>query len=182
MSFFDFCVTVFPYSGPLRPPMWGGEPVKGDPERTVAAAVRNGGDEVHRGVSPSAPQQSAADAGQMKPVEPDIDVRVMANIYHIVDDHDGEYEVTRVEIEAVATVKVNDERLHISHHDAIEAEMWNLDINEVKTIVTNVENIAAEKAFDFLKMRRELLEVLKSLKVEIMQERVVGEEYFDDDP
>jgi hypothetical protein len=161
--------------------MRGGEPYKTDPETAVAAAAVNGGDEVHRGVSPSAPQQSAVEAGGMSPREPDIDVKTVASVYHIIDDHDGEYETTRVEIEAVATVKVNDERLHISHHDAVEAEMWNLDINEVKTIVTNVENIAAEKAFDFLKMRRELLDALRALKVEIIQERVVGEEYFDDD-
>jgi hypothetical protein len=47
--------------------MWGGEPYTVDPERTVAAAVRDGGDETYR--------QSAAEQGQMMPREPDIDVK-----------------------------------------------------------------------------------------------------------
>lgn len=65
--FFIFARPVFPDERPLRPPMWGGEPYTVDPERTVAAAVRDGGDETYR--------QSAAEQGQMMPREPDIDVK-----------------------------------------------------------------------------------------------------------
>ena len=181
MFFSLFCVSIFPYSGPLRPPMWGGEPITKDPERTVAAAVRDGGDEACRGMSPSTSQQSAAEQGGMTPVEPDIDVKTMARIYHLTDDFDSEYKVTRIEIESIAALKINGERLYISHYNALEREIWDLSISDARKLVDDVENAVAEKAFKFMAIRRELLNALKEMKVEVTLEKVVSEEYFEDD-
>ena len=183
--FFISAWPVFAYSGPLRPPMWGGEPYKTNPEAVVATATANGGDAAYRGTSPSTPQQSVADSAQMTgrtpEMEPDIDVKVTATIFHIIDDDTEEYATTRFEFKAAAAVKVNDERLYIVSQEALEDEIWNIAPDEVKNIVEKIESNVAEKAFNFLKARRELLDVLKTMKVEVAWEKVVYKDEYEDD-
>ena len=179
--FFISAWPVFAYSGPLRPPMWGGEPIMKDPEVVVAAATTGGGDAAYPGVHPGTPQQSVAEQGQMKPLEPDIDVKVVARVYHLIDSDTEKYIATRFEIEAQSTVKVNDEELRMISTETLEDEIWIIAPEEVKTVVEKAESDVAEKAFNFLKARRELLETLKAAKVEVILEKVVSEEYFDDD-
>jgi hypothetical protein len=91
--------------------MWGGEPKTKDPEVVVAAATTGGGDETCPGISSGTPQQSAAETGGMSPykpdIKPDIDVKPVARVYHLTYNDDDEYKVTRIEIEAVATIKIN---------------------------------------------------------------------------
>ena len=161
--------------------MGAGNHVINDPERTVATAVRDGGDAAYSGTHPSTPQQSVADMGQMTPPEPDIDVETVARIYHLTSDDDDEYKVTRIEIEAVATVKVNGEQLRISDYGAMEERIWDLSVNDVKKLVDDVESTVADKAFKFMVKRREILDILREARVEIALEKVVSEEYFEDD-
>jgi hypothetical protein len=113
--------------------------------------------------------------------EPDIDVKPIARVYHLTCDDDDEYKVTRIEIEAVATIKINGEQLCISDYCPVEEKMWELNTDDVKKLVEDVENAVTEKASKFMVKRRELLDTLKAMKVEVMLEKVVEEEYFEDD-
>jgi hypothetical protein len=144
--------------------------------------VRDGGDEAYSGMLPSTPRQSVADVGQMTPREPDIDVRVVAKIYHILNEEYGDYERTRIEIEGIATVRVNNEKLRIVHFSYTEKEIWEMNADDIKQIADKVNSLAANDAFKFLTKRRELLDTLKAAGVEVILEKVVEGDYFDDDP
>jgi hypothetical protein len=162
--------------------MWGGEPKIKDPETAVAAAAVDGGDEACRGTPPSTPRQSAVEKGEMSPHEPDIDVRVVAKIYHILNDEYDDYERTRIELEGIATVRINNEKVRIVHFSYTEKEIWEMNVDDIKQIADEVESLAANDAFKFLTKRRELLDALKAAGVEVILEKVVEGDYFDDDP
>jgi len=186
MSFFIFSPYKLTTYEPLRLPMWGGELVTKDPEVRNATVRTNGGDEAYSGTLPSTSRQSVAEQGQMKPraekVEPDIDVKVAVKVYHLIDGETEEYVTTRFDFQAIAEIKVNGEKLYIISKGVHEDKIWDIAPEEIKSAIEKAESETAEKALNFLRARRELLDTLKAVQAEIALEKVVEEEYFYDDP
>jgi len=163
--------SVFPF-WPLRPPMWGGEPCRVDPEAVVATATANGGDEVRSGSIPGASQQSVADAGRMMPSEPTVKVEAKAEIVHHVNARTEAYQSTEIDVKVTAIIVYPTMVIKIQDGGYVRDELYDLDLEYLKRIVDEAKKKAVNNAAKFINKRNELYELFEKLGVKVASERV----------
>jgi hypothetical protein len=156
--------------------MWGGEPIKTDPEVAVATAATDGGDEVRSGSAPGVPQQSVAEVGQMMPREPPIKVLTKAEIVHYVDRRTEVYRTTEVNFKAIAVIQYPSTEIKIARGNYIRDELYNMEPDYLEKLIKEAVKDAVNDAVKFVNKRNELYELFEKLGVKAEFERIEKED------
>jgi hypothetical protein len=138
----------------------------------IATVRTDGGDEVHSGVHPSAPQQPVADTGQMTPHEPKVKVDTVAEIVHYVDVQTEKYRTTEIDIKAIATITYPTVKIKIEEGRYMRDELYDLDLEYLEKLVNEAKKEAINKAAKFVNKRNELYELFEKLGIRVEFERV----------
>jgi hypothetical protein len=152
--------------------MWGGEPVKKDPEAAVVAAAAGGGDEVRSGSALGVPRQSAAEEGRMMPREAEVKVETVAGIVHYVDVRTEKYRTTEIDIKATATITYSLATIKIQEGRYVRNELYDLDLEYLEKLINEARKEVANKAAKFINKRNELCELFEKLGIRVEFERV----------